>query len=70
MCVAWSMALQPPWNPYIIFSRGSLLYVYDVVVKGLVGAIRGHGGVSRSNTTLLCIDRKVLGDNVHFCPPG
>ncbi|KAF8905524.1 WD40-repeat-containing domain protein [Gymnopilus junonius] len=48
MCVAWSMASAPPWNPYIIFSRGSLLYVYDVAQKGIIGWIRGHGGAITS----------------------
>jgi len=47
MCVAWALDHREPFDPLIIFSRGSVLYIYDIQRKGISGYIRGHGGVRR-----------------------
>ncbi|KAH9486992.1 hypothetical protein JR316_0001058 [Psilocybe cubensis] len=48
MCVAWALAKENPFLPLVIFSRGSLLFIYNVLQKGMAGCIRGHGGAITS----------------------
>lgn len=53
MCVAWAISLDEPLQPLVVYSRGSLLYIYNVVRKGNIGFVRGHGGVCPSNITFV-----------------
>lgn len=46
MSVAWGLSHNAPFEPVIIFSEGSVVYVYSIVRDGIAGYIRGHGGVS------------------------
>jgi polycomb protein EED len=46
MSVAWGLSHNAPFEPVIIFSRGSVAYIYSIVREGMAGYIRGHGGVS------------------------
>lgn len=45
MRVAWGLSHHAPFEPVVIFSRGSVAYVYSIVRGGMAGYIRGHGGV-------------------------
>lgn len=47
MCVAWAITDTAPSDPLILFSWGSLLYIYSVVENGIAGYLRGHGGVGK-----------------------
>jgi len=46
MCMSWALSLNAPFEPLVIFSRASLLYVYSVPRNSILGYIRGHGGAS------------------------
>lgn len=46
MCISWALSLHAPFEPLVIFSRASLLYVYSVPRNSILGYIRGHGGAS------------------------
>ncbi|TFK41221.1 WD40-repeat-containing domain protein [Crucibulum laeve] len=48
MNVAWSLSPHALDEPMLIFSRGSLLYIYNVVRKGIASYLRGHGGTITS----------------------
>ncbi|KDR84928.1 hypothetical protein GALMADRAFT_233399 [Galerina marginata CBS 339.88] len=45
-CVAWGMT-HDSLQPLVIFSRGSLVFIYNIVM-GLSGYLRGHGGAITS----------------------
>ncbi len=45
MRVAWGLSHHAPFEPVVIFSRGSVAYIYSIVRGGMAGYIRGHGGV-------------------------
>ena len=69
MCVAWALNYREPSQPLIIFSRGSILYVYNIERRGISGYIRGHGGVRRilDNILLIFLIKNILlGNNVHL----
>ena len=53
MCVAWAISLDEPLQPLVVFSRGSLLYTFNVIRSGIMGYVRGHGGVCPGCITLL-----------------
>ena len=45
MCVAWALSYTAIAEPLVIFSRGNLLYIYNICRKGISSYLRGHGGV-------------------------
>jgi len=56
MCVAWGLSPNAPLEPVIYFSRGSVLYVYNIGRMGIAGYIRGHGGVCSKSLSVLSHD--------------
>lgn len=44
--VAWALSPNAIEEPLLIFSRASLLWIYNPIRKGLASYLRGHGGVS------------------------
>ncbi|KAF8971377.1 WD40-repeat-containing domain protein [Flammula alnicola] len=48
MCVAWALDHTAPFQPLIIFSRGSVLFIYNPERMGISGYLRGHGGAITS----------------------
>lgn len=44
--IAWALHPDAPFEPLLIFSNLSLLYVYSVKKERIVSYLRGHGGVS------------------------
>lgn len=62
MCVAWALDHRKPSQPLIIFSRGSILYIYNIERKGISGYIRGHGGVRRilDNLPLILLIKNIF----------
>lgn len=44
--VAWALSPNAIEEPLLIFSKASLLWIYNPVRKGLASYLRGHGGVS------------------------
>lgn len=44
MAVGWALPLNPPLEPLIVFSAGSILYILDPVKGEIIGHLRGHGG--------------------------
>lgn len=53
--VAWALSPNAIEEPLLIFSKASLLWIYNPVRKGLASYLRGHGGVS-----LFLVRRDVL----------
>ena len=45
MCVAWALSYTAIAEPLVIFSCGSLLYIYNIRRRGISSYLRGHGGV-------------------------
>jgi len=69
MCVAWALDYREISQPLIIFSRGSILYIYNIQRKGISGYIRGHGGVRRildNHSLIFLIKFFIIGHNVNL----
>lgn len=43
--VAWAINSNEPLKPLIVFTVTSVILVYDVQSRKIVGKLRGHGGV-------------------------
>ncbi|KAG6898047.1 hypothetical protein C0992_006525 [Termitomyces sp. T32_za158] len=58
--VAWTLDRENPFEPLLLFSYLSLLYIYNVKKQGVQGYLRGHGGAITSiavhpiHTNLFC----------------
>jgi len=50
--IAWTLNPNTPFEPLLIFSHLSLLYIYNVKRKGMCSYLRGHGGVRASLSSL------------------
>lgn len=48
MCISWALSLNALFEPLVVFSRASLLYVYSVPRNSILGYLRGHGGAITS----------------------
>ncbi|TFK30321.1 hypothetical protein FA15DRAFT_751381 [Coprinopsis marcescibilis] len=48
ICLAWTVVHSAPTQPLLVFSRGSLLYIYSFEQAGIAGYLRGHGGAITS----------------------
>jgi len=45
--IAWAMP-KSFLEPLLIITRGSIVYIYNIIRLGTSGCLRGHGGVSLS----------------------
>jgi len=48
--LAWAVRQKLPFEPLLVFSAASLIYVFNVKTRQIIGSLRGHGGVSVSCT--------------------
>ncbi|KAF9015105.1 hypothetical protein BDQ17DRAFT_1442915 [Cyathus striatus] len=46
--VAWILGQYAPFEPLVVFNRGSVTYIYNVKRKGIASYLRGHGGAITS----------------------
>jgi hypothetical protein len=53
-CVAWAMNERDKSNPLIVYSISARFYIYSIQKDKVVGALRGHGGVSLSTFVISC----------------
>ncbi|KAE9408152.1 hypothetical protein BT96DRAFT_808578 [Gymnopus androsaceus JB14] len=41
--VAWALSPHKPYEPFVLFSHGRLVYIFNICTKTLEGCLRGHG---------------------------
>ena len=46
--VAWILSNNTPLEPLVVFTVSSVITIFNVATRSVVGRLRGHGGVSRS----------------------
>jgi hypothetical protein len=42
------MRQELPFEPLLVFSAASFIYVFNAKTRNIIGTLRGHGGVSLS----------------------
>jgi polycomb protein EED len=58
--LAWAVRQELPFEPLLVFSADSLIYVFNVKTRETIGSLRGHGGVSNFLQVIATFSKTVI----------